>query len=248
MIKVQDLDKQFGGKKILEAVNVDFEQGKANLIIGESGSGKTVLLKSIVGLHTIDAGKVLYDGVDFHALRKTKQKEVRTQMGMLFQGSALFDSYTVEHNIQFPLDVLTNQTKKEKKKRVAFCLDRVNLKDVEHLLPSELSGGMQKRVAIARAISINPKYLFCDEPNSGLDPKTSVLIDELLLELTHEFNMTTIINTHDLNSMMEIGENIIFIDQGTVGWQGTKDELLATENRSLQSFIYSSKILRDSSN
>ncbi len=248
MIKVQDLDKQFGDKKILESVNVDFEQGMANLIIGQSGSGKTVLLKSIVGLHSIDAGKVLYDGVDFHSLKKTKQKQVRMQMGMLFQGSALFDSYTVAHNVQFPLDVLTSQSQKEKNKRVAFCLDRVNLKDVEGLLPSELSGGMKKRVAIARAISINPKYLFCDEPNSGLDPKTSVLIDELLLELTHEFNMTTIINTHDLNSMMEIGENIIFIDGGRVGWQGTKDELLATENQNLQSFIYSSKILRDSSN
>lgn len=248
MIKVENLEKSFNGKKVLESVNLEFEQGKANLIIGQSGSGKTVLLKSIVGLHPIDKGSVLYDGRDFHRLKKVKQKQVRREMGMLFQGSALFDSYTVADNVRFPLDIFTNQTKAEKMERVAFCLDRVNLKDVEDLLPSELSGGMKKRVAIARAISMNPKYLFCDEPNSGLDPKTSVVIDELLLELTHEFNMTTIVNTHDLNSMMGIGENIIFIDNGKVAWTGNRDNLLETDNETLRTFVYSSKILKDSSN
>ncbi|ALO16010.1 Glutamine transport ATP-binding protein GlnQ [Salinivirga cyanobacteriivorans] len=248
MIQVEQLDKEFSGKKVLEDINVEFEQGKANLIIGQSGSGKTVLLKSIVGLHTIDNGTVLYDGRDFHRLKKTEQKKVRQEMGMLFQGSALFDSYNVADNVRFPLDIFTNQSKAEKMKRVAFCLDRVNLHDVEHLLPSELSGGMKKRVAIARAISMNPKYLFCDEPNSGLDPKTSVVIDDLLLELTHDFNMTTIINTHDLNSMMGIGEKIVFISKGKVEWTGNRDDLLSTKNETLHSFIYSSKILKDSSN
>ncbi len=248
MIKVENLDKQFSGKKILEGINVEFEQGKANLIIGQSGSGKTVLLKSIVGLHQIDKGSVLYDGRDFHRMKKTNQKQMRREMGMLFQGSALFDSYTVADNVRFPLDIFTNQSKADKMKRVAFCLDRVNLDDVEHFLPSELSGGMKKRVAIARAISMNPKYLFCDEPNSGLDPKTSVVIDDLLMELTHEFNMTTIINTHDLNSMMGIGEKIVFINEGRVAWIGNRDGLLDTNNETLRSFIYSSKILKDSSN
>ena len=248
MIKIENLEKQFDGVKVLEDINVEFEQGKTNLIIGQSGSGKTVLLKSIVGLHNIDKGKVLYDDRDFHRAGKKAQKAIRREMGMLFQGSALFDSYTVADNVRFPLDVFTNQSKKEKDKRVAFCLDRVNLEDVEHLLPSQLSGGMQKRVAIARAISMNPKYLFCDEPNSGLDPKTSVVIDELLMELTQDFNMTTIINTHDLNSMMGIGEKILFIAGGKAEWIGSRKELIHTDNDKLHSFIYSSKILANSSN
>jgi phospholipid/cholesterol/gamma-HCH transport system ATP-binding protein len=247
MITVIDLHKAFSGKTVLDSITVEFEQGKTNLIIGQSGSGKTVLLKSIVGLHNIDKGSVLYDGRDFHKLNERKQKNVRREMGMLFQGGALFDSLTVAENVRFPLDLFTNQTRKEKMKRVAFCLDRVNLKDVNHLLPSEISGGMQKRVAIARAISMNPKYLFCDEPNSGLDPKTAVVIDELLMEITHEFNMTTIINTHDLNSMVGIGEKIVFIQKGQVEWVGSKDNLLQTDNQIIKDFIYSSKILKDSS-
>jgi len=243
MIRVEDLNKQFAGKPILESVNVDFEKGKTNLIIGQSGSGKTVLLKTIVGLHPIDSGQVLYDGRDIHSLSHKKKRLLRREIGMLFQGSALFDSYSVAANVRFPLDVFSNDTRKEKEKRVAFCLDRVNLKDVENLLPSEISGGMQKRVAIARAISMNPRYLFCDEPNSGLDPKTSVVIDELIMELTHEFNMTTIVNTHDLNSMIGIGEKIVFINNKHAEWIGDKDSLLKTTNEALHSFIYSSKVL-----
>lgn len=248
MIRVIDLHKEFAGNTVLESVSVDFEKGKTNLIIGESGSGKTVLLKSIVGLHEINRGKVLYDGREFHTLRPNKKRLLRREIGMLFQGSALFDSYSVADNVRFPLDVFSKYTKKEKEMRVAFCLDRVNLKDVEDLLPSEISGGMQKRVAIARAISMNPQYLFCDEPNSGLDPKTSVVIDELIMELTHEFNMTTIINTHDLNSMVGIGEKIVFINNKHAEWVGDKDNLLKTNNKALHRFIYSSKVLSDLSN
>lgn len=248
MIRVVDLHKQFAGKSILESITVDFEKGKTNLIIGQSGSGKTVLLKAIVGLHSINRGQVLYDGRDIHSLRSGKKRLLRREIGMLFQGSALFDSYSVADNVRFPLDLFSNDTRKEKEMRVAFCLDRVNLKDVESLLPSEISGGMQKRVAIARAISMNPQYLFCDEPNSGLDPKTSVVIDELIMELTHEFNMTTIINTHDLNSMVGIGEKIVFINNKHAEWIGDKESLLKTTNDALHSFVYSSKVLSGLSN
>jgi phospholipid/cholesterol/gamma-HCH transport system ATP-binding protein len=248
MISVIDLHKQFEDNVILDSVTVDFEKGKTNLIIGQSGSGKTVLLKSIVGLHFIDKGQVLYDGRDLHAMSHRKKRTIRREMGMLFQGSALFDSYSVADNVRFPLDVFSNMTRKEKEKRVAFCLDRVNLKNVNDLLPSEISGGMQKRVAIARAISVNPQYLFCDEPNSGLDPKTAVVIDELIMELTHEFDMTTIINTHDINSMVGIGEKIVFINNKQAEWIGDNHSLLNTTNETLYSFLHSSKIIDNLSN
>ncbi len=238
MIEVKNLSKYFGDKQVLYDVSTLFEEGKVNLIIGRSGSGKTVLMKSMIGLLAPEQGEILYSGRNFHTLSDDEKKKIRSEMGMVFQGSALFDSMTIEENVMFPLDILTEQSREEKLERVNFCLARVDLAGSNHLFPAELSGGMKKRAAIARAISCNPRYLFCDEPNSGLDPKTSLLIDQLLTEITHEFNMTTVINTHDLNSVITIGENIVFIYEGRAAWIGTKDEVLNTDNQSLNDFIY----------
>jgi phospholipid/cholesterol/gamma-HCH transport system ATP-binding protein len=245
MIEVKNLSKSFDGKQILNDVSTVFEKGHTNLIIGQSGSGKTVLLKSIVGLHQIDEGDVVYDGESFVSMNNGERRRLRQDMGMLFQGSALFDSSTVEENVRFPLDMLTDWSFDERRDRANFCLERVNLKNVNHLFPSEISGGMQKRVAIARAIALNPKYLFCDEPNSGLDPKTSIVIDELIKELTQEFNMTTIINTHDMNSVMGIGDKIVFIQNGIKEWEGSKEDIFNAENEALESFIFASEIFRE---
>lgn len=245
MIEVKNVFKIFDGRTVLEDISAVFESGKTNLIIGQSGSGKTVLLKSIVGLHRVDKGEVLMDNRSFSNMEEGKaKKRIRREMGMLFQGSALFDSLTVQENVMFPLDMFTTMTAKEKLDRVNFCLDRVNIKDSNKLLPSEISGGMQKRVAIARAISLNPKYLFCDEPNSGLDPKTSIVIDQLIQDITKEFNITTIINTHDMNSVFGIGEKIIFINKGKKSWEGTKDEILHSKNTDLNSLVFASEMAR----
>jgi phospholipid/cholesterol/gamma-HCH transport system ATP-binding protein len=244
MISINNLNKSFNGKQVLKDISVDFETGKTNLIIGRSGSGKTVLLKSIVGLHEIESGEIWYEETLFNKLNFTDKKEIRSQMGMLFQGSALFDSLTVEQNVCFPLDMFTNKTAEEKNERVNFCLNRVNIINANKLFPSELSGGMKKRVAIARAISLNPKYLFCDEPNSGLDPITAILIDELIKELTEEYSMTTIINTHDMNSVMEIGEKIIFISDGVKRWEGNKNEVLSSACGPLNDFVFANSLAK----
>ena len=245
MIEVTNLSKSFDGKQILKDVSAVFEKGQTNLIIGQSGSGKTVLLKSIVGLHDIDEGDIMYNGESFVSMGSNERRRLRQDMGMLFQGSALFDSSTVEENVRFPLDMLTDWPLDERRDRANFCLERVNLKNVNYLFPSEISGGMQKRVAIARAIALNPKYLFCDEPNSGLDPKTSIVIDELIKELTQEFDMTTIINTHDMNSVMGIGDKIIFIQNGIKEWEGSSEEIFDAENEALENFIFASEIFRE---
>ncbi len=245
MIEVINLSKSFDGKQILKDVSTVFNKGKTNLIIGKSGSGKTVLLKSIVGLHTIEKGDIIYDGDSFVTMSSKEVRSLRQDMGMLFQGSALFDSSTVEENVRFPLDMLTNMSLEERRDRANFCLERVNLKNANNLYPSEISGGMQKRVAIARAIALNPKYLFCDEPNSGLDPQTAIVIDELIRELTQEYNMTTVINTHDMNSVMEIGDKIIFINSGVKQWEGTKDDIFNVENEALEDFIFASELFRE---
>ena len=226
MIFVENIHKKFGENKVLNNVSFDFKQGKTNLIIGESGSGKTTLLKILIGLHSLDEGNIIYDGRIFNQMKLKEKRQIRQEIGMLFQGGALFDYMTVEENIMFPLTMFTNQSNEEKLDRVNFCLKRVNLENKNKLLPSELSGGMLKRVAIARAISMNPKYLLCDEPNSGLDPKTAILIDNLIKEITEEYNITTIVNTHDMNSVMQIGENIAFIYNGTIWWKGNKEELI----------------------
>jgi phospholipid/cholesterol/gamma-HCH transport system ATP-binding protein len=244
MIRADNIIKTFGQQQVLKGIDFLFESGKCNLIIGRSGAGKTVLLKILVGLQTPTQGKVWYDDVDFTQLDKKGMRAIRMKIGMLFQGSALFDSMTVEQNIRFPLDMFTNLTAKGKLDRVNYCLERVNLAGNNHKFPSELSGGMQKRVGIARAIVLNPKYLFCDEPNSGLDPKTSILIDELISSITKENNITTIINTHDMNSVMEIGENICFLHEGRLEWSGHKDDVLASTNENLQSFIFASPFLQ----
>jgi phospholipid/cholesterol/gamma-HCH transport system ATP-binding protein len=244
MIRVKNLDKSFNGNKVLDDVSVTFEPGKTNLIIGRSGSGKTVLLKSIVGLHDVDSGEIWYEDTLFNKLDFESKKEIRKQMGMLFQGSALFDSQTVEQNVRFPLDMFTSQSQAEKSERVNFCLERVNILKANNLYPSELSGGMKKRVAIARAIALNPKYLFCDEPNSGLDPITAILIDELIKELTEEYSMTTIVNTHDMNSVMEIGEKIVFIDEGVLCWEGTKNEILDSDCKILNDFVFANALAK----
>lgn len=249
MIRVNHLYKSFNGHNVLEDISVVFEPGKTNLIIGQSGSGKTVLLKSIVGLHDIDEGEIWYEDKLFNKLDFLGKKEIRKEMGMLFQGSALFDSLTVEQNVIFPLEMFTDKTHEEKIDRVNFCLNRVNIKNANKLFPAELSGGMRKRVAIARAISLNPKYLFCDEPNSGLDPITAILIDALIKELTEEYSMTTIVNTHDMNSVMEIGEKIIFISEGVKCWEGNKNEILNSDCEKLNDFVFANalaKKLRDS--
>jgi len=244
MIKVANLDKSFNGKSVLENISVTFETGKTNLIIGRSGSGKTVLLKSIVGLHEVDRGEIWFEDTLFNELDFAGKKKIRMEMGMLFQGSALFDSLTVEQNVKFPLDMFTDSTQEEKIERVNFCLKRVDILNSNTLFPAELSGGMKKRVAIARAIALNPKYLFCDEPNSGLDPITALLIDALIKELTEEYSMTTIINTHDMNSVMEIGEKIIFISEGIKCWEGNKNEILSSDCETLNDFVFANSLAK----
>lgn len=244
MISVINLAKSFNDQKVLSNISVNFEPGKTNLIIGRSGSGKTVLLKSIVGLHDIEEGEIWYDDILFNKLDFKGKKAIHRQMGMLFQGSALFDSLTVEQNVKFPLDMFTDKSNEEKIDRVNFCLQRVNIINANKLFPSELSGGMKKRVAIARAISLNPKYLFCDEPNSGLDPLTAILIDALIKELTEEYNMTTIVNTHDMNSVMEIGEKIVFISDGIICWEGSKHDILHSDCELLNDFVFANSLAK----
>jgi phospholipid/cholesterol/gamma-HCH transport system ATP-binding protein len=244
MIRAEKIYKIFGEQEVLKNVSAQFEEGKTNLIIGRSGAGKTVLLKMLVGLLTPTQGSVWYDDINFTTLNKKQMREVRMKVGMLFQGSALFDSMTVEENIRFRLDMFTNMTKKEKEDRVNHCLERVSLEGNNKKYPSELSGGMQKRVGIARSIVLNPRYLFCDEPNSGLDPKTSIIIDELIRSITIENNITTVINTHDMNSVMEIGENICLLHKGEVAWNGHKDEILTSDNAILIDFIFASPFLK----
>lgn len=244
MIRVKNLYKSFSGRTVLNDISVTFEPGRTNLIIGQSGSGKTVLLKSIVGLHEIDSGEIWFEDKLFNKLDFREKKEIRKEMGMLFQGSALFDSLTVEQNVRFPLDMFTDKTPEEKIDRVNFCLNRVNIKNSNELFPAELSGGMRKRVAIARAISLNPKYLFCDEPNSGLDPITAILIDALIKELTEEYSMTTIVNTHDMNSVMEIGEKILFISEGIKCWEGNKNEILNSDCEKLNDFVFANSLAK----
>ncbi|MDD7273714.1 MAG: ATP-binding cassette domain-containing protein [Prevotella sp.] len=244
MIEVRHLYKSFGDKEVLHDINTVFEDGKTNLIIGQSGAGKTVLLQNLVGLLDPTRGEILYDERDFVGMSKKEKIHMRREMGMIFQGSALFDSLTVLENVQFPLDMFSNDTLRDRQRRAMECLELVNLKDAEMKFPGEISGGMQKRVAIARAVVMNPKYLFCDEPNSGLDPKTSLLIDELLTRITKEFNITTIINTHDMNSVMGIGENIIFISDGRKEWQGTKDRVIASKNKKLNDLVFASELFK----
>lgn len=244
MIRVNNLYKSFNGRTVLTDISVTFEPGKTNLIIGQSGSGKTVLLKSIIGLLEIDQGEIWFEDILFNKLDFNGKRAIRKEIGMLFQGSALFDSLTAEQNVRFPLDMFTDQSMEEKTERVNLCLKRVNILDVNDLYPAELSGGMRKRVAIARAISLNPKYLFCDEPNSGLDPKTAILIDDLISEITSENNMTTIINTHDMNSVMEIGEKILFISDGVKCWEGNKHQVLDSDSEKLNDFIFANSLAK----
>ena len=243
MISVKNLSKSFDGNMVLKDISIVFEPGKTNLIIGRSGSGKTVLLKSILGLFEVDRGEIWFDDRNLVEMNDKERKALRSKIGMVFQGGALFDSVSVEGNIRFPLDMFTHLSNAEKQKRIEFCLDHVNIeKQAFKLWPSEISGGMQKRVAIARAIALNPKYLFCDEPNSGLDPETATVIDQLIQSLTREFQMTTIINTHDMNSVIEIGESVLFISKGEKEWEGTKDEILNSGNQKLEDFIFANKL------
>lgn len=244
MIEVKNLTKSFEDKTVLYNIDATFSTGKTNLIIGQSGSGKTVLMKNLVGLLTPTTGEVLYDGRNFVTMSKKEKVMMRREMGMIFQGAALFDSMSVLENVRFPLDMFSNMNSRERDHRAMECLERVNLLGAENKNPDEISGGMQKRVAIARAIVLNPKYLFCDEPNSGLDPKTSLVIDKLLSEITKEYNITTIINTHDMNSVMGIGETIIFIYKGRKEWEGTKDEVMTSTNKRLNDFIFASDVLK----
>ncbi len=244
MITVKNLNKSFDGRLVLEGINATFEKGKTNLSIGQSGSGKTVLLKCIVGLHEVDSGEIYYNDTRFDNLNFRDRKKIRQKIGMLFQGSALFDSATVEENVMFPLDMFTTMSHEEKLDRVNFCLNRVNIINSNHLYPAEISGGMKKRVAIARAIALNPEFLFCDEPNSGLDPKTAVVIDQLIKEITEEFNITTIINTHDMNSVMGIGDKVIFIHNGKKWWEGSKENILDSDNKELNDFVFSTELTR----
>lgn len=244
MIEVKDIEKSFDGVKVLKGVSAVFETGKTNLIIGQSGSGKTVLMKSLVGLVHPEKREILYDGRNLMEMDRNQVQELRTEIGMLFQGSALFDSETVLGNVEFPLMMYTNMSVAERRERAQFCLERVGLKGADEKYPSEISGGMQKRVAIARAIALNPKYLFCDEPNSGLDPKTSILIDELLSDITHEYKMTTVINTHDMNSVLGIGENIVFINKGYREWVGNKELIYETTNEALSNFVFATDLFQ----
>jgi len=244
MITVKNICKSFDNKAVLKDITTLFDKGKTNLIIGRSGSGKTVLMKTLIGLVRPESGEILYDNRNVTSMNKNELKSLRREMGMLFQGSALFDSMTVLENVMFPLTMFTRDTKKDREKRAKFCLERVNLSDAEDLFPAEISGGMMKRAAIARAIALNPDYLFCDEPNSGLDPKTSLLIDDLIHDITKEYNITTVINTHDMNSVMNIGEKIIFIFEGEKAWEGTKDEIMTTTNKRLNDFVFASDLFR----
>lgn len=244
MIELKSINKSFEGRNVLNDINFSFENGKTSLIIGQSGSGKTVLMKCIVGLFTPEQGEVLYDGRNLITMNKKEKQSLRREMGMIFQSAALFDSLSVLENVMFPLDMFSNQTYRDRVRRAQFCLDRVNLIDAQNKYPGEISGGMQKRVAIARAIALQPQYLFCDEPNSGLDPKTSLVIDELIHDITKEYNMTTIINTHDMNSVMGIGESILYIYQGNKEWEGTKDDVFTATNERLNNFIFASDLLR----
>ena len=245
MIRVEGLYKSFENKTVLSDINVVFESGKVNLIIGKSGSGKTVLLKSLIGLHSIERGHILYGNRDIACMSARQLKAIREEIGVVFQGGALFDSLSVLENVKFPLNLFSSMSEKEKEERARFCLRRVNLlEDADNLYPAEISGGMKKRVAIARAIVLQPKFLFCDEPNSGLDPLTSIVIDKLIEEITHEYDMTTIVNTHDMNSVFEIGEKIVFIHEGRKDWEGSKDEIAHTDNRHLNDFIFSSELYK----
>lgn len=244
MIEVRRLYKSFEGKEVLKDVSTLFEKGKTNLIIGRSGSGKTVLMKNLIGLIRPSSGEIRYDNRNLTAMSKKELNALRREMGMLFQGSALFDSMTVLENVMFPLTMFTRDSWKDREKRAKFCLERVNLTDADHLYPGEISGGMMKRVAIARAIAMNPAYLFCDEPNSGLDPKTSLLIDDLIHDITKEYNITTIINTHDMNSVMNIGEKIVFISEGRKVWEGTKEKIMTSTDRELNDFVFASDLFK----
>lgn len=245
MIQINNISKSFSGRTVVKDISFIFESGKANLIIGESGSGKTTLIKCMVGLIEPDSGEVLFNGRSFYKLVPAEQKKIRKEMGMLFQGGALFDSKTVEENVMFPLSMFTDLSYSERLDRANFCLKRVNIENANTLYPAELSGGMKKRVAIARAIAVQPKYLFCDEPNSGLDPKTSIVIDNLIKEITEEYNITTIIITHDMNSVIEMGDNIIFIYKGIKWWSGSKDEILKSDNKEVSDFVYATPFMKN---
>jgi phospholipid/cholesterol/gamma-HCH transport system ATP-binding protein len=244
MIEAKNISKSFNGRKILDGISSAFEKGKTNLIIGGSGSGKTVLMKCMVGLFEVDAGEVHYDNRNFSKMSFNERKSVRKEIGMVFQGGALFDSMTVEENVMFPLNMFTTMSLADKKERVNFCLHRVNLSKVNHQFPAEISGGMKKRVAIARAIAMNPKYLFCDEPNSGLDPQTAIVIDHLIREITEEFNTTTVINTHDMNSVLGIGDKILFLYKGNKWWEGNSKSILESDNQELNDFIFASEAMK----
>jgi phospholipid/cholesterol/gamma-HCH transport system ATP-binding protein len=244
LIEIKNINKSFGDRHVVKDVSFKFYPGKTNLIIGESGSGKTTILKLMVGLHQIDSGEIIYDGQNFPKLKSGEQQEIRKQIGMLFQGGALFDSQTLEENVRFPLDMFTDLSKEEKTERVNFCLERVKLEGKNSLYPGELSGGMKKRAALARAIANNPKYLFCDEPNSGLDPKTSIVIDSLIKDVTEEYNITTIIVTHDMNSVIEIGDNILFVYKGENWWTGDKTQVLNSKNQELTDFVFASSFMK----
>jgi phospholipid/cholesterol/gamma-HCH transport system ATP-binding protein len=244
MIEIKNINKSFSSNHVLKDVSFNFEAGKTNLIIGASGSGKTTLIKCMVGLHQQDSGSISFDGRDFILLDKKEQRVLRQDIGMLFQGGALFDYLTVKQNISFGLDMFTTMSQKEKDDRIAFCLNRVNLSSANNLYPSELSGGMIKRVAIARAIALKPKYLFCDEPNSGLDPQTAIIIDNLIQEITQEYNITTVVNTHDMNSVMEIGDNIAFISEGELAWSGDKKSIMSSDCQVLNDFVFASQLFK----
>ena len=244
MIEIKNINKSFGDRHVVKDVSFVFEKGKTNLIIGESGCGKTTILKLMVGLHQVDSGDVLFDGQNFPKLKEQQRQDIRTQIGMLFQGGALFDSQTLEENVRFPLDMFTKMSKGEKNDRVQFSLERVKLEGKNNLYPAELSGGMKKRAALARAIANNPKYLFCDEPNSGLDPKTSIVIDSLIADITQEFQMTTIVVTHDMNSVIEIGDNIMFVHKGENWWTGNKSQIFDSGNQEMTDFVFASEFIR----
>ena len=244
MIEVKNILKSFDGTEVLKGINASFEKGKTNLIIGQSGSGKTVFLKCILGLHQVTQGEIIYNDIPFSNMDEKEQRLLRQDMGMVFQGSALFDSMTVEENVMFPMQMFTHTHQEEIRERANIAINRVNLIDANHKLPAEISGGMKKRVAIARAIVMNPNYLFCDEPNSGLDPKTAILIDNLIQEITQEYQITTIINTHDMNSVMEIGEKIIFLKEGLKKWEGTNKDIFRTDNEAVTNFVYSSELFK----